>query len=187
MMNVGSVRLSGQPKSNTVSEVLSLMQLAGGGDKNVRKLLEEMREVQAHNEQVMKEAMLARKEAIKEQEKVLKAVSEADQARAGAVQAQEDLKQRIQATSRVFDNRSKSLEKSEADLKRRKAEFEARMRDELKVIDNIKNDLTKRTVAVEKRETECKSRLDSLNRILQNFIGIESQLSKAISEAKRVV
>ena len=186
MMNVGSVRIAGQPSSKTVSEVLALMQLAGVGEKPVKKLMEKILETQKHNEQIVTEAHAAKKEAELAETKANATIAEAIRSRTALKEAAENFKSwkiDIEASVQVqVDN----IYKREVTFKAQKAAFEMKMRTETGVLTQSRNDITKRIVAIEKRETACAEMKKDLHETLQEFIQIGERIAQATDQAKHI-
>lgn len=65
VMQLGGVRKAPKPSSSTLEEALKLFSFMGGDNKAGKKLLEEMKDVAAHNEKILAEANAAVQEANK--------------------------------------------------------------------------------------------------------------------------
>ena len=187
MMNVGSVRITGQPAAKTVSETLALLQVVGGGEKGVRKLLEKLQEVQTHNEQVLSEARIAKKEAELAETKFDNAYVKANNAQMAAQTAQNNLRLETKAVNQTLDERNHDVASAEAALNTQKAAFEMKMRTETGILTQSRNDLTKRSIALKKREAEYVAMKNALQITLQEFVQIGERIARATAQAKHVV
>ncbi len=70
LQKVGALHTVPRPSATVATEALNLLSALGGGDKKVRKELEEMRDVQTHNERVFKDAKAVLTEVTKAQTKL---------------------------------------------------------------------------------------------------------------------
>ena len=144
---------AGKPTSKTLSEALDLMQLAGGGDKKVRKLIEDMKSVQKNNEAVLAEARQKIKQADEGLEN-LKAWSDAIKKAEGGVQRErEALKKDIRMKNSAFSQRESQLNAREKEINDERAAFESTIKGKYLEFDVKDRELNKKMVELNNRES----------------------------------
>lgn len=154
------------PGSAALNEALNLISGLGSGDKNLKKMLEEMKEVQKHNEEIAQDAVDAVSEAIKTQDLLRKdslalekdreafesETRDARQKNADADYAFEksktDFSDRKRKLDDEFNERHGRLVQGEMDLAR---EIEG-LKNELRMVDTKKAELGEREDRVSKME-----------------------------------
>lgn len=178
-MNLGSVRIPGQPSSKAASETLALLQVVGGGAKGVSELIKKLEKVQRHNEQVLTDARLAKQEAEQAQAQANETIAAANYQKEVVQKSRDDLSAQTERTTLILDNRSNQCDSREAKLKTEDADFKAVKRTDAARLLKKEAELTKRIVAVEKRETEYAEMKKSLDKTSREFMRIGEQITQA--------
>lgn len=165
---IGSIRPTGSPTVKTVTETLALLQIVGGGEKSVRKLLEEIKDIQQHNDQILGQARTAKQEAENSQAQAEETISKSDLLLKEVLVSQNNLYSEIKSSSSLLFEREERVSKQEADVKDAQTDFEHTKHDGLANIEELNNTLTIRTVAVEERETACSEKEQLLRRMFED-------------------
>jgi len=184
---IGSIRATGSPTVKTVTETLALLQVVGGGDKEVRKLLEEIRETQEHNDQVLSEARTAKQAATTAQAGANEKINELTRAKAEMNTAKDKFHSDIKSSSRLLKKREDDVSNRETEAATEKTLFSEEKRKELLILNQLKKDISQRIVAVEKRETLCAEKQNTLKEMFEGFTQTVEALSQKVIHAKSVV
>ena len=162
LKSIGALHNVPAPSAAVLGESLKL--LATFGDKkDIGKLLEQMREVQANNEQVFRDAQAAIGEiAIKRQE-----LDDSRKAFA-TVKVEEDMD---------IKRRREELSQAEARLSGKAAKFDDELEASLLSLEGKRNDLENREAAISDRELKCSEKEQDVVKRLSTITRKESALS----------
>lgn len=189
-LNVGAVRSMRSPSIKTISETMALLQVTGGGTKEVKALLNEMLDTQKNNERVLGEAQKAVSElnrvaakANSSEEAAKYAKAEADNARAKLQADEQRAEDKSEEIARNFNRREldltdglKRLDAENADLKKAKA-----------TLADERTELSKNLADARRRQAEASALTVALQSRLDLLTQIDGLFRRNITEAQRTL
>lgn len=174
---VGAVRPTPSPSSKVAGEMLNIFAIFGGGDQKLRDLIQEMQEVQEHNEQVIEQAQAARTEAIAQQRKAVTLFDEAKQIKGEADTAKEAFEHTTKQVTSNLEEKHRVLATRERNLAREAVAHEARVKRDDEHATSIRLNLDKRQGYVQGAEARMASKTEDFRKHIASIQDAHSRMS----------
>ncbi len=184
--NVGTVKTMSNPSAGDISGMITMLESVGG-DKKIKKLLEKMQEVQAHNETVLADARSLKTQAEAAAAKANVAIDKAEQGQAQLAIAQEKAWSENKEARSVRTYQEQALADQIAIFEKDKTTFAARAKDYNEQIIQGNKDISARTSTLDKRENDCAELKEILNTELTKYILIGHQVASAVSDTREAL
>ena len=181
MGSVGRVKGIPRPGPVTIQETFNLLSALGGGTKTTHKILKEMKDVQAHNEEVLESAKVAIVEANNRETEVAEKeaglarnLKEAEVLYAGRLKHITDVEEVLQRRGEAVDTQasenSENISTREDELHRKQGEHQESLRagrlefvEREQVLKESREALGQLELSIERREQQIESDRTALN------------------------
>lgn len=181
MLGMGKI-----PSSKSVSEASALLNVLGGGSKEVKQLLKEINKEVENHQTAAREAKTAKKEADETIAELSAADAESRTLLENLGNQRDIFRREMIEKNTALDKRENTVSNSEKVVEGKYRDFTREKLEVNKVVAKQKNAIDQRIVQLDKRETKITERETKLRQVVSALRPLSDALAKVLQNARDI-